>query len=325
MQIRQHIRWIEHTWLAADCHQLKTQSEMQGVSIEENANQYLDQQYYMLNSQNDPVNLYSFVCENQGDSAFKTFIPKLKDNILERLLKWNYKGNMYSEFTDKEQNIVHIAGEWIYRCKTVKINYTTYNIRCDGDTINPQTYPDIMVTSPETGPNAQPYWYAHVIGIFHIMVLLTHPELEVTARSQHQMDFFVECCHRLSMWLNCHTGLSPSIVSIIVILPITSTLRMLMHFYLIFPCSFHLALGQRPSPMYYTSCHCLVILHATLEGFLLLMLTNHIAWWLIAYSLLTDHLLIADRLPIVLLLLLVTDLTHMTRVFYRPSRGLSYK
>jgi hypothetical protein len=143
----------------------------------------------MSNSQNDPVNLYSFVRENQGDLAFKMFIPKLKDNILGRLLERNYDGDMYGEFTDEERNTVRIAGERIYHCKTVKINYTTYDIRRDGDTINPRTYPDIMVTSPETGPNAQPYWYARVIGIFHAMVSSTHPELEVTARSRHQMDF----------------------------------------------------------------------------------------------------------------------------------------
>ena len=143
----------------------------------------------MSNSRNDPINIYSFICENQGDPAFKVFIPKLKDHILGHLLERNYKGDMYSKFTDEEQNMVRIAGERIYRCKTVKINYTTYDIRRDGDTINTRTYPDVMVTSPERGPNAQPYWYARVIGIFHATVSSTHPELETTARSQHQMDF----------------------------------------------------------------------------------------------------------------------------------------
>jgi hypothetical protein len=57
----------------------------------------------------------------------------------------------------------------------MRINYTTYDVRRDGDTINPWTYPDIMVTSPETGPGAQPYWYARVIGIFHTFVSSTHP------------------------------------------------------------------------------------------------------------------------------------------------------
>jgi hypothetical protein len=96
---------------------------------------------------------------------------------------------MYGKFTDREQNTVCIAGERIYCCKTVKINYTTYDIRHDRDTINPRMYPDIIVTSSKTGPNAQLYWYACVIGIFHMMVSLTHSELEVTARSWHWIDF----------------------------------------------------------------------------------------------------------------------------------------
>ena len=190
-QIGQRVRRIERAQLAADRHQLKTQSasEGQGISIEENTDQDLDKRYHMSSSRKDPLNLYSFVRENQGDPAFNAFIPKLKDHILGRLLKREYEGDMYGEFTDAERNTVRIAGERIYRCKTVQINYTTYDVRRDGDTINPQIYPDVMVNSPETGPDAQPFWYARVIGIFHAMVSSTHQDLEVLARSRHHMDF----------------------------------------------------------------------------------------------------------------------------------------
>ena len=97
------------------------------------------------------------------------FIPKLKDNILGRLLNSDYDGDSYGEFTDEERNSVRIAGERIYRCKTLRINYTTYDVRRDANTINPTTHPDIMVKSPETGSDAQPFWYARVIGIFHAL------------------------------------------------------------------------------------------------------------------------------------------------------------
>jgi hypothetical protein len=50
----------------------------------------------------------------------------------------------------------------------------TYDVRRDADTINPTMYPDIMVESPETGPEAQPFWYAHIIGIFHALVSSSH-------------------------------------------------------------------------------------------------------------------------------------------------------
>ncbi len=84
-------------------------------------------------------------------------------------------------------NTIRITGERLYRCKTMRINYTTYDVRREGDVINPKTYPDVVVKSPETGPQAQPYWYARVIGIFHGLVSSSHPE--VKDRLPHHMDF----------------------------------------------------------------------------------------------------------------------------------------
>jgi hypothetical protein len=69
----------------------------------------------------------------------------------------------------------------------MRINYTTYDVRCDTDTINIGSYPDIMVKSPETGSDAQPYWYARVIGVFHALVSSSHMGLE--ERSLRRMDF----------------------------------------------------------------------------------------------------------------------------------------
>jgi hypothetical protein len=69
----------------------------------------------------------------------------------------------------------------------MRINYTTYNVRCNGDTINPWIYPDIMVKSSEIGPDAQPYWYACMIGIFHAYISSTHPD--VGRKTLHSMDF----------------------------------------------------------------------------------------------------------------------------------------
>jgi hypothetical protein len=55
----------------------------------------------------------------------------------------------------------------MYRHKTVRINYTTYDMRRDYDTINSRTHPFVMVSSPETEPRAQRFWYACVLGVFH--------------------------------------------------------------------------------------------------------------------------------------------------------------
>jgi len=103
------------------------------------------------------------------------------------LLGRDYEGNTYGEFSDEDRNTVRIAGECFYQCRTMRLNYTTYDVRRDGDVINPRTYPDIMVKSPETGPQAQPFWYARVLGIFHALVASTH--WEVQERSLCRMDF----------------------------------------------------------------------------------------------------------------------------------------
>lgn len=44
-----------------------------------------------------------------------------------------------------------------------------------------------MVVSPETGPNAHPYWYARVLGVFHVKVMHLGPEAQ--NRSVQHMEF----------------------------------------------------------------------------------------------------------------------------------------
>ena len=78
-----------------------------------------------------------------------------------------FDGDTHESFTDEDRNSIRIRGNTIYRHRTVRINYTTYDMRRDYDTINPRTHPFIMVASPETEPDAHPFWYAAVLGIFH--------------------------------------------------------------------------------------------------------------------------------------------------------------
>jgi hypothetical protein len=160
----------------------------ESVNIDDTSMQQdLDVRYQLSNSRKEPVNIYTYIHENQNDPAFKGFIPKLKDHFLGCLLDRGYNGDTYGKFTEEERNTVCIAGKQIYHCKMICINYNTYDVRCDRDTINPWMYPDIMVKSPESGLHAQPFWYARVIGIFHTSVSSCHPE--VAEKSTHQMDF----------------------------------------------------------------------------------------------------------------------------------------
>ena len=70
-------------------------------------------------------------------------------------------------FSDDEKNSIRIRNNIIYRLSTLRVNYTTYDMRRDFDTINPRTHPFVMVPSPETETGAHPFWYAAILGVFH--------------------------------------------------------------------------------------------------------------------------------------------------------------
>ena len=52
----------------------------------------------------------------------------------------------------------------------MQVNYTTYDVRREQDTINPCTHNNVMVLSRETKPGHHPYWYARVLRVFHAHV-----------------------------------------------------------------------------------------------------------------------------------------------------------
>lgn len=82
---------------------------------------------------------------------------------------------MHEDFSDSDRNTVHLRNGTIFRHKTARINYTTYDVRRDHDTLNPRNRPFCMVASADTefDQRAHPFWYAQVIGIFHTEVRQT--------------------------------------------------------------------------------------------------------------------------------------------------------
>lgn len=80
---------------------------------------------------------------------------------------------------------MHFVRNRIYFHKVIRFNYTTYDLRRDQDTVNPRTHADVIVLSDEDGKeDPHPYWYARVVGIFHVFVQIfdTH-----TSRLGQQM------------------------------------------------------------------------------------------------------------------------------------------
>ncbi|KAG2355706.1 hypothetical protein BDR07DRAFT_1492894 [Suillus spraguei] len=118
------------------------------------------------NQQKNPVSLFGFLQEYDGNPAIKNFILRLKDYILYRLNKMDI-GYCDHTFTDEEHDSVIIPNNVIYSVHTMQVHYMTYDMRCEYDMINPRTYADVMVLSGESTPS-HPYWYTRVMGIYHL-------------------------------------------------------------------------------------------------------------------------------------------------------------
>ncbi|KIJ59331.1 hypothetical protein HYDPIDRAFT_46993, partial [Hydnomerulius pinastri MD-312] len=72
---------------------------------------------------------------------------------------------------------VVFKGNRIYSHPLLRINYTTYNLHREMDTVNPRTdHHDIMLLAHAGGPERHPFCYAHILAIYHANVVFTRPE-----------------------------------------------------------------------------------------------------------------------------------------------------
>ncbi|KAF8546525.1 hypothetical protein OG21DRAFT_1479665 [Imleria badia] len=128
------------------------------------------------------------------------FLPKLKNHILGCLF-----GNNNKEFTQAQRNGLVFIHNRIYRHKVLRINYTTYDLRWEQDSINPRTHANIMVLShkDDSNDNAYPYWYARVIGVFHVKVRYRGSEMQDQAPKHFDVlwvRWFTRHMHIKSGW-----------------------------------------------------------------------------------------------------------------------------
>ncbi|KAF8800327.1 hypothetical protein BYT27DRAFT_7314007 [Phlegmacium glaucopus] len=103
------------------------------------------------------------------DPATKDFIPRLKDFALCKILNQEYDFDEVS-FSEAERALITFVKNKIYQHKVMRVNYTTYDMRREQDSLNPRTHANVMVLSQENEPDAHPYWYARIIGIYHTLV-----------------------------------------------------------------------------------------------------------------------------------------------------------
>ena len=118
-------------------------------------------------------------------------MPKLKDHLLGRLLDHKFDGDDH-DFSEQERNSIRIQNNTIYQHGTVRINYTTYDLRRDYDTVNPRTHPFIMLHAPEGIPtNSHPFWYAAVLRIYHAYVQHIGPNAASGFFRPKKMEFLL--------------------------------------------------------------------------------------------------------------------------------------
>ena len=76
-------------------------------------------------------------------------------------------------------NDVLLKGNRLYSHSLLRINYTTYDLRQETDTINPHTdHRNIMLLAQDDRSSAisHPFCYARVLGVYHANVIFTGPE-----------------------------------------------------------------------------------------------------------------------------------------------------
>ncbi|KAJ7017048.1 hypothetical protein C8F04DRAFT_1018289 [Mycena alexandri] len=145
-----------------------------------------DVHHHTSRARRKPLDIYQSFHSRTGDPAIKDFIPKLQDHVLGRLLQRDFDGDTHEEFTPADRRTVRIHSNKIYATRTLRVNYTTYDVRRGQDTLNPRTSSFVMIRSPETEAGAHPYWYCQLLGIFHANVFRV---TESGATSPTPMEF----------------------------------------------------------------------------------------------------------------------------------------
>ncbi|KAJ3905176.1 hypothetical protein F5879DRAFT_900027 [Lentinula edodes] len=182
-QIGRRLRRLEWAKRAFDRRGIHTKRRrQQGLLNPGNAAELLAVHHHIGKSDRNKHNIGSFSKLYQDDPAAKNFYPKLQDHLLGRLMERKFDGDTHESFTDTDRNHIRLKGGSFTSLKTCRINYTTYDVRRDQDTVNPSNHADVMMLSGEDTPNAHPYWYARILGIYRTTVISTHPKAS-TAQS----------------------------------------------------------------------------------------------------------------------------------------------
>ncbi|KAG9077844.1 hypothetical protein FRC06_008672 [Ceratobasidium sp. 370] len=102
--------------------------------------------------------------QHEDDDATKFFIPQLKRHALLRLLG----SRDHPDYHDRELDNLYIHKDQMYSHKTLRLNYTAYDVVRQQDVLNPNTAMRFIVLPTEReNPTDHPFLYAKILGIYH--------------------------------------------------------------------------------------------------------------------------------------------------------------
>ncbi|KDN41261.1 hypothetical protein RSAG8_07530, partial [Rhizoctonia solani AG-8 WAC10335] len=128
--------------------------------------------YQIASSQKNQILLPLWLGTHRTDPAVKDFLPRLRSHLLARLEGGRYE----DEVTRSSSELVKIQFQHdrIYAHQTLKIHYTTYDMRRNQDTINSSTSKCFILVASDASTcsdmGANRFWYAKVLGIYHANV-----------------------------------------------------------------------------------------------------------------------------------------------------------
>ena len=79
--------------------------------------------------------------------SVQDFLPQLKDHILGQICGHHYQGD-YVPFSDEECAKIQFRNHIIYQHKVLRVNYTTYDMQREQDSLNPSWQANIMMLAP---------------------------------------------------------------------------------------------------------------------------------------------------------------------------------
>ncbi|EEB88846.1 hypothetical protein MPER_13134 [Moniliophthora perniciosa FA553] len=97
---------------------------------------------------------------DSDDYALRDFVKRVRQHVFSRIT------NM--ELTPELMPYLDIVGDCIYEHAKFRVNYQTYDLRKDVDSINPSNHADIMTLSSSAKEDGEhPYNYGRVCGVYH--------------------------------------------------------------------------------------------------------------------------------------------------------------